>query len=88
MGAIWNVINWNEISNNYKAVTKGKFDDWPALKDFHKVMSQTFHPSEEGNLQPIKERSGEMTQKADSIFQAYLLEVGSPFQTLNRIFEF
>lgn len=66
--AIWNVINWNEVSNYYKTATtkkKGKFDDWQALKDFHKVMSQTFHPSEEGNLQPIKERSGEMVQKAE-----------------------
>ena len=25
-----------------------------ALKDFPSVMLQTFHPSEEGNLQPIK----------------------------------
>lgn len=64
LAAIWNVINWNEVSNNYKTATKGKFDDWPALKDFHKVMSQTFHPSEEGNLDPIKKRSGEMVEKA------------------------
>ena len=64
LSAIWNIINWNEISNNYKAATKGTFDDWPALKDFHKVMSQTFHPSEEGNLEPIKKRSGEMVEKA------------------------
>jgi superoxide dismutase len=66
--AIWNVINWNEVSNYYKTASakkKGKFDDWQALKDFHKVMSQTFHPSEEGNLQPIKERSGEMVLKAE-----------------------
>lgn len=64
LAAIWNVINWTEVSNNYKAATKGTFDDWPALKDFHKVMSQTFHPSEEGNLEPIKKRSGEMVEKA------------------------
>jgi hypothetical protein len=64
LSAIWNIINWNEVSNNYKAATKGTFDDWPALKDFHKVMSQTFHPSEEGNLEPIKKRSGEMVEKA------------------------
>lgn len=66
--AIWNVINWNEVSSYYKTATakkKGKFDDWQALKDFHKVMSQTFHPSEEGNLDPIKKRSGEMAEKAD-----------------------
>jgi len=67
LAAIWNVINWNEVSNNYKAATKGKFDDWQELKDFHKVMSQTFHPSEEGNLEPIRKRSGEMVEKAISL---------------------
>jgi hypothetical protein len=40
------------------------FDKWPSLKTFHGVMSQTFHPSEEGNLKPIKERSSEMATKA------------------------
>ena len=71
--AIWNVFNWNEVSKNYtKALPqkKGKFDGWLALKDFHKVMSQTFHPSEEGNLQPIKERSGEMVLKAAALSQS------------------
>jgi superoxide dismutase len=73
--AIWNVINWNEVSNYYKTATpkkKGKFDDWQALKDFHQVMSQTFHPSEEGNLQPIKERSGEMVQKAELLAKSII----------------
>lgn len=40
------------------------FDTWPALKDFHGVMSQTFHPAEEGNLAPIKARSQEMYDRA------------------------
>jgi hypothetical protein len=40
-------------------------DKWPELKSFHSIMSQTFHPSEEGNLQPIKERSKEMMEKAE-----------------------
>ena len=40
------------------------FEQWPALDDFHEVMSQTFHPAEEGNLEPIKSRSGEMITKA------------------------
>ena len=73
--AIWNVINWNEVSNYYKTATpkkKGKFDDWQALKDFHKVKSQTFHPSEEGNLQPIKERSGEMVQKSELLAKSII----------------
>lgn len=28
------------------------FIQWPALDEFHNVMSKTFHPAEEGNLQP------------------------------------
>jgi hypothetical protein len=43
------------------------FDKWPELKQFHAVMSQTFHPSEEGNLEPIKTRSGEMKEKAATL---------------------
>lgn len=70
--AIWNVINWNEVSNNYKVATKGKFDDWQALKDFHKVMSQTFHPSEEGNLEPLRKRSGEMVEKANLLAKSII----------------
>ena len=31
---------------------------------FHEVMSKTFHPAEEGKLDPIKTRSYEMVQKA------------------------
>lgn len=46
------------------ANAQSKLGTWKELKDFHQVMSQTFHPSEEGNLQPIKERSGEMVEKA------------------------
>lgn len=42
-------------------------DNWPELKSFHTIMSQTFHPSEEGNLKPIKERSGEMVEKAEAL---------------------
>jgi Skp family chaperone for outer membrane proteins len=43
------------------------FEKWPAIKNFHEVISQTFHPSEEGNLKPIKERSGEMVTKANAL---------------------
>ena len=37
---------------------------WKEKDDFHAVMSATFHPSEEGNLEPIKTRSGELAQRA------------------------
>jgi superoxide dismutase len=67
--AIWYVINWDEISKRYKEATAKPdiFAAWPEIKTFHKVMSQTFHPSEEGNLQPIKERSAEMAEKANAL---------------------
>lgn len=38
--------------------------DWKELNDFHAVMSKTFHPSEEGNLQPVKENSAQLVEKA------------------------
>lgn len=41
--------------------------EWKELDDYHKVMASTFHPSEEGNLQPIKERSGELADKAKAL---------------------
>jgi hypothetical protein len=34
------------------------------LDAFHEVMSKTFHPSEEGKLEPIRSRSAEMLEKA------------------------
>lgn len=37
---------------------------WKEMDAFHDVMSETFHPSEEGNLQPIKTRIDEMAAKA------------------------
>ena len=33
---------------------------WPEMKTFHSLMAATFHPSEDGNLAPLK-------QKADSL---------------------
>jgi superoxide dismutase len=67
LAAIWNVINWEEVSNRYFTVVKkkSKFDVWPTLKDYHQVISETFHPAEEGNFAPIKARAGELMQKAD-----------------------
>jgi hypothetical protein len=37
---------------------------WKEMHDFHGVMGSTFHPAEEGNLQPIRTRSQEMIDKA------------------------
>jgi len=53
------------ISNTGNA--QSNLSSWTALTDFHKVMSQTFHPSEEGNLEPIKTRIGEVVEKAEAL---------------------
>jgi hypothetical protein len=37
---------------------------WKEMEDFHAVMSVTFHPAEDDNLQPVKEKSAELLQKA------------------------
>lgn len=73
LGNIWSVINWNEVSKRYEAlVPKGKFDDWPALKDFHKVMSETFHASEKGNLEPIRKLSKVMSDRAIALSKSVI----------------
>jgi superoxide dismutase len=70
LNAIWNVIDWAAVADNYENALKSPLlkviekDSWQALKDFHMVMAQTFHPVEDGNFGPIKERSGEMLGKA------------------------
>jgi hypothetical protein len=38
--------------------------NWKEMDYFHGVMAATFHPAEEGNLQPIRTRSQEMLDKA------------------------
>lgn len=47
-------------------VTKAadRMDKWPELRNFHEVMAGTFHPSQEGKLEPIKSRIGEFATKA------------------------
>ena len=37
---------------------------WAELKAYHEVMSSTFHPAEEGKLEPIKTRSSELASAA------------------------
>lgn len=80
LGAIWNVIDWDAVNRHYekalispllKVIEK---DAWTALKDFHMVMAQTFHPMEEGNFKPIRERSGEMLTKAKKLASANVPE--------------
>ena len=53
------------VINNISAQSMS--EKWPAIKAFHGVMSQTFHPAEEGNFEPIKKRSQEMVEKAAAL---------------------
>ena len=49
------------ISAQASAQEKAK---WKEMEEFHTVMAATFHPSDEGKLDPIKTRSQEMVDKA------------------------
>jgi hypothetical protein len=49
------------ISFSAKAQQKAP---WKEMEEFHNVMAATFHPSEEGKLEPIKTRSQEVVDKA------------------------
>ena len=64
------------IANTVSA--QSTFEKWPAIKEFHEVMSETFHPAEEGNLAPIKARSEEMMNKAAQLLKA---EIPEEFRT-------
>lgn len=70
LNAIWNLIDWEEVSRLYQAAKpprKNIFGMWPELGAFHTVMSETFHPMEEGDFKPIRARSGEMADKAKTL---------------------
>ncbi len=70
LSALLSVINWEAVNLNYTEALKSQLlvtlerETWTGLQDYHVVMSQTFHPAEEGDLKPIKARSGEMVEKA------------------------
>lgn len=73
LAAIWDVLDWAAVSAKYDAALKDPLlrrierDGWQALKDFHQVMAQTFHPAEEGDLGPVRGRAGELTAKAKAL---------------------
>lgn len=53
-------------------------DKWPALKELHSVVSQTFHPSEKGDLEPIKSRSEELMNKSAALLKS---DIPADFRT-------
>ena len=39
-------------------------DKWPAMKDFHEVLSRSYHPTEENNFEPLRNFSQTLADKA------------------------
>ena len=42
------------------SISYSQTPEWKEMKDFHAVMSKTFHPAEENNLQPTKDNAAEL----------------------------
>ncbi len=60
------LVGFGFVALTNQAAAQSK-QEWPELKEVHKVRSQKFHPSEEGNLEAIKTRIGEMVEKAKTL---------------------
>ncbi len=40
---------------------------WPAMKEFHEVMSRSFHPTEQGNFEPLRNFAETLAFKAGEL---------------------
>jgi len=73
LAAIIDAVNWDVVNQNYLQALQGSLlktiekETWTELNNFHEVMAETFHPSEKGDLKPIRERSGELMEKARAL---------------------
>lgn len=57
--------------------------NWKEMHDFHAIMSATFHPSEENNLQPLRDSIQPLVAKAkawkkSAVPEGYNAEVTKP----------
>ena len=50
--------------------TKAQTKEWKELTHFHEIMSATFHPAEEKNLQPLKDSAQILVLRAKEWKQA------------------
>ena len=73
LGAIWNVINWDQVSENFSKALNSDLlkqiekSSWTALNEFHKVMGATYHAAEKKNFEPIRSRYNELASKAGAL---------------------
>jgi hypothetical protein len=44
--------------------------EWAEMKAFHSLMAATFHPAEEGNLVPLKEKAGDLYKASKNWYAA------------------
>lgn len=78
LNAIWNVLNWKEINKRHKLAKRSNgyaMGNWPELAIFHTVMNATFHPSEEGNVAPIKAQIKDFVKKAEALTKNKMPEI-------------
>jgi len=61
-------------SVTFVSKAQDQFKDWPALGEFHEIMAATFHPAEDGNLEPARQRTGELLDKADLLEKSVVPE--------------
>jgi hypothetical protein len=54
---------------------------WKELKDFHEVMSESFHSAEDKNFAPLKEKSNLLVERAKAWQKAPVPEGYKPEQT-------
>jgi len=70
------------------ALTAQEKSDWKEMNNFHTLMSTSFHPSEEGNLKPVKAKSDSLLNSA-KIWKASKVPAGykpkETSETLNRL---
>ncbi len=59
-------IDWlSEYGDKAAGVSVAQASDkWAELENYHEIMSQTFHPAEEGKFAPIRKLAGELATRA------------------------
>ncbi|MBP9140134.1 MAG: superoxide dismutase [Chitinophagales bacterium] len=79
LSAIWNVINWPEVSKRYdEYVMSNQFVEWQALHEFSSVFTPLFQQSEQNNLAPIKAKSHNLVEKSSDLAKSV---IPNPYKT-------
>ena len=52
---------------NISSAQNDVFEKWKELDEFHMAIATIWHPAEEGDFNPIRTRSGELSNKASAL---------------------